>query len=132
MPGMSDTNGLSGADISFILTALETLKEDLVESLSNEATREAARFHIDLIFSIKEKIENREIQFSDDECRVMYIAALEMRNFMNKILDEKKASEYDREMAKSTLRSANAMLRFLRKTFIENGVDVDDLINPQV
>jgi hypothetical protein len=128
MPDMRETNGLSGADISFILTALEALKEDLVESLSNEATRETARYHIDLIFSVKEKIENKEIQFSDDECRVMYIAALEMRDFMNKILDEKTASEYDREMAKSTLRSANAMLRFLRKTFIENGVDVDDLV----
>lgn len=125
MPDKSVTNELSRADISFILTALEALKEDLVESLANEATRESARFHIDLIFSVKEKLENREVQFSDDECRVMYVAALEMRKFMNKILDEKKSSEYDREMAKSTLRSANAMLRFLRKTFIANGIDVD-------
>ncbi len=128
MPDKSDRNELSGADIVFVLTALDAIREDLKESLTNEKTRANAQWNIDLINSAKKKIDNREIRFSDDECRVMYIAALEMRDLMNKILDDKSSVEYDREMARSTLHSANAMLRVLRKTFIENGIEVDDLL----
>jgi hypothetical protein len=128
MPDNNDNYGFSGADIVFILTALEALKEDLEGYLMDETKREPAQLHIDLITSAKTKLENGEIQFTDEECRVMYIAALEMRDLMNKILDNKSIGEYDREMARSTLQSSNAMLRVLRKTFEENGINIDELI----
>ena len=122
-----ENNDLSGMDILFVQTALEALKEDLAEMLTDETARENAQWHIDLVNSASTKLENHELEFSDDECRVMYIAALEMRDLMNKILDDKKCNEFDREMAQSTLRSCNAMMRVLRKTLIANGIDVDSL-----
>lgn len=127
MSDQSDNYVLSKDDVVFIQTALDALKEDLEDLLTNETMREHAQYHIELADSVKKKIDNQEIQFSDDECRVMYIAALEMRDLMNKILDNKSVTEYDREMAKATLYSSNAMLRTLRKAFIENGIDIDDL-----
>jgi hypothetical protein len=128
MSDMSENYQLSGEDTVFILTALDALKEDLEEYLENEKTRNDALWHIALIKSVKQKLNDQEMQFTEDECRVMYIAALEMRDLMNKILDNKMSSEYDREMARSTLYSANAMLRVLRKTFIESGINIDDLV----
>lgn len=127
MPDNSERYVLTGGDVVFILTALDALKEDLAALLTNETTRANAQVNIELINSAQYKLNNREIQFSEDECRVMYVAALEMRDLMNKILDDKSSSEYNREMARSTLHSANAMMRVLRKTFIENDIDVSDL-----
>lgn len=120
-------NDLSSMDVVFVQTALEALKEDLAEMLPDEKLRANAQWHIDLANSASVKLESRTLEFSDDECRVMYIAALEMRDLMNKILDDNNCSEFDREMAKSTLRSCNAMMRVLRKTLIANGIDVDGL-----
>ena len=128
MTDISDNYELSGEDLIFILTALEALKEDLAELLTNETTRANALLNIELADSVQKKLNNREVQFTEDECRVMYVAALEMRDLMNKILDDKSSPEYDREMARSTLRSSNAMMRILRKTLIANGFDVDDLL----
>jgi hypothetical protein len=125
MPDNYDGYELSGEDIVFIRTALEALKEDLAGLLADEAARANALWNIELIDSVNTKLDNREIQFSDDECRIMYVAALEMRDLMNKILDDTSSSAYDREMARSTLHSANAMLRVLRKAFMANGIDID-------
>jgi hypothetical protein len=128
MPDENDDYGMSDDDIVFVLTALEALKQDLAEMLEDETTRPNAQWHIDIANTTQKKLDNRELEYSYDEMRVMYIAALQMRDFMNKILDGKSVSDYDREMAKSTLRSANGMLRTLRKTFTANGMDVDDLV----
>ncbi|NLT13583.1 MAG: hypothetical protein GXY05_04500 [Clostridiales bacterium] len=125
MTEKSENYGLSEQDVVFVLTALQALKEDLAGFLADEAKRDAAQLNIVFIDSATKKLENHEIEFSSDECRVMYIAALEMRDLMNKILDDKKSPEYDREMARSTLYSSNAMMRSLRKTMIANGFDVD-------
>lgn len=123
----SEHNEMSEHDIIFIHTALQALKEDLAALLMDETRRAAVQVNIGHIDSATKKLENNEIEFSSDECRVMYIAALEMRDLMNKILDDQRSSVYDREMARSTLRSSNAMLRILRKTFIENGIDISGL-----
>ena len=128
MPDNSDSYNLSGEDLVFVRTALDALKEDLKDLLADQTKHVSAQWHIDLISSVKKKLDNREIQFSTDECRVMYVAALAMRDLMNKILDEKKSSEYDREMARTTLHSANAMMRMLRKSFIENGINVNEYL----
>jgi hypothetical protein len=128
MSDKSDSYNLSEEDIVFVLTALQALKEDLAGMLTDETRRAAVQKNIGFVDSATVKLENHEIEFSEDECRVMYVAALEMRDLMNKILDDKKSSEYDREMARSTLRSSNAMMRILRKTFIESGINIDDLI----
>ncbi len=128
MADMNDNYELSGEDIVFILTALEALKEDLAEMLTDETTRANALVNIEIADSVQKKLNNREIEFSEDECKVMYVAALEMRDLMNKILDDKSSPEYDREMARSTLHTSNAMMRILRKTLIANGFDVDNLL----
>ena len=126
MPDMSENTDLSEKDILFVRTALYALKEDLMDLLKDEKAQASAQLNIDLIDSVQEKIQNREMQYSDDECRVMYVAALEMRDFMNRMLDDHSISEYDRDMALSTLHSANGMLRTLRKTLIANGINIDD------
>lgn len=127
MTDKSEHYELTEQDTVFVLTALQALKEDLAGLLVDETKRAAVQVNIGFIDSATKKLENHEIEFSDDECRVMYIAALEMRDFMNKILDDKRSTGYDREMARSTLYSSNAMLRLLRKALAENGFDVDGL-----
>jgi hypothetical protein len=125
MTDKSEQNGLSEQDTVFIVTALQALKEDLAGLLTDESKREVVLENIGYVDSATKKLENHEIEFSGDECRVMYIAALEMRDLMNKILDDQRGSEYDREMARSTLYTCNAMMRLLRKIMNENGLSVD-------
>ena len=103
MTDKSEQNGLSEQDTVFIVTALQALKEDLAGLLTDESKREVVLENIGYVDSATKKLENHEIEFSGDECRVMYIAALEMRDLMNKILDDQRSTEYDREMARSTL-----------------------------
>lgn len=128
MPEISENSNLSERDTIFIMTALEALKQDLSDLLMDAERRESALRSITLVDSAIQKLNSQEISFTSEECGVMYIAALEMRDLMNRILDDQRSSEYDREMARSTLYTSNAMMRALRKTFEENGMKIDDYI----
>jgi len=129
MPDINDnSNNLSERDSIFILTALEALRQDLSDLLMDTTKRERALRSIALVDSAAQKLHNQELGFTSEECGIMYIAASEMRDLMNTILDDQRCSEYDREMARSTLYTANAMMRALRKIFEENDVNIEDYI----
>jgi hypothetical protein len=129
MPEISDnSNNLSERDSTFILTALEALRQDLSDLLMDTTKRERALRSIALVDSAAEKLNNQELSFTSEECGIMYIAASEMRDLMNRILDDQRSSEYDREMARSTLYTSNAMMRALRKIFEENDMNIEDYI----
>lgn len=120
-------------DVDLMLCALAELVGDIKDLMFtdiDELTRKNAQMNLDFVTYAVSKLNNNEQDFSPNEGKVIFMAAFELRDKLNRSLDQNTYSTTDREITLATIRSANSVMRKLRKVFFASGHDIVAFLYP--